>query len=116
MRAREPLSDIGHAIQSYVEPRGFAVVRDFVGHGIGRALHEPPRCPTTGAGERDAAAARDGARGRADDQRWRPRRSRCWRTTGRPSPADGALSAHFEHTIAVTEQGPEVLTRRLALM
>jgi methionyl aminopeptidase len=43
------LGDIGHAIQSYVEPRGFSVVRDFVGHGIGRALHEPPQVPNYGA-------------------------------------------------------------------
>jgi methionyl aminopeptidase len=108
------LGDIGHAIQSYVEPRGFSVVRDFVGHGIGRALHEPPQVPNYGA-------AGSGMRLRPgmvlavepminagvpqvevleDD----------WTAVTR----DGKLSAHFEHTILVTEHGPEILTRRSA--
>jgi methionyl aminopeptidase len=106
------LGDIGHAIQSYVEPRGFSVVRDFVGHGIGRALHEPPQVPnygTPGTGMRlrpgmvlavepmiNAGAPQ--VEVLEDD----------WTAVTR----DGKLSAHFEHTILVTEQGPEILTRR----
>jgi methionyl aminopeptidase len=106
------LGDIGHAIQSYVEPRGFSVVRDFVGHGIGRALHEPPQVPnygTPGSGMRlrpgmvlavepmiNAGVAQ--VEVLEDD----------WTAVTR----DGKLSAHFEHTILVTEQGPEILTRR----
>jgi methionyl aminopeptidase len=106
------LGDIGHAIQSYVEPRGFSVVRDFVGHGIGRALHEPPQVPNYGspgsgmrlrpgmvlAVEPMINAGVPQVEVLEDD----------WTAVTR----DGKLSAHFEHTILVTEQGPEILTRR----
>ncbi|HET9449443.1 MAG TPA: type I methionyl aminopeptidase [Aggregicoccus sp.] len=106
------LGDIGHAIQSYVEPRGFSVVRDFVGHGIGRALHEPPQVPNYGspgtwmrlrpgmvlAVEPMINAGAPQVEVLEDD----------WTAVTR----DGRLSAHFEHTILVTEQGPEILTRR----
>jgi methionyl aminopeptidase len=106
------VGDIGHAIQSYVEPRGFSVVRDFVGHGIGRALHEAPQVPNYG---------RPG-----DGLRLRPGMVLAVEpmiNAGAPQvevldddwtavTRDGKLSAHFEHTILVTEAGPEILTRR----
>lgn len=109
-RAGSRVGDIGAAVQGYVEPRGYSVVREFVGHGIGRRLHEPPQVPNYGraglgpalrpgmviaiepmvnAGASDVVTLEDG---------WTARTS------------DGSLSAHFEHTVAVTENGPEILT------
>lgn len=105
------LSDISYAIQSWVEAQGFSVVRDFVGHGIGRSLHEepeipnfgPPHCgpvlkegmvlaiePMVNAGSWETKILDDG-----------------WTV----ATADGKSSAHFEHTVAVTPGGPEILTQ-----
>ena len=105
------LSDISHAVQQTVEREKFGIVRDFVGHGIGRALHEEPPIPNYGAphtgprlqagmvlaiepmitlGDGDVDVLEDG-----------------WTAVTR----DRSLAAHFEHTVAVTERGPEVLTR-----
>ncbi|MCU0587405.1 MAG: type I methionyl aminopeptidase [Syntrophobacteraceae bacterium] len=105
------LSDISHAIQTYVETRGFSVVREFVGHGIGQALHEPPQIPNYGppgkgvklkAGMVFAIEPMINL-GRADvevlDDRWTA------------VTVDRRLSAHFEHTVAVTQNGPDILTR-----
>jgi len=105
------LSDISHAVQGWVEPLGFSVVRDFVGHGIGRKLHESPQLPNFGApgqGPRlkpgmtlaiepmiNAGVA--GVRILEDG----------WTAVTQ----DGKRSAHFEHTVAITERGPEILTR-----
>jgi methionyl aminopeptidase len=106
------LSDVSHAVQQHVEPHGFGVVRTFVGHGIGRALHEEPQVPNFGEpgrgpqlkpgivlaiepmvtmGSHEVKILDDG-----------------WTAVTR----DGSLAAHFEHTVAVTEKGPEVLTSR----
>ena len=105
------LSDIGHAVQSVAEAGGFSVVREYVGHGIGTSLHEPPDVknygepgkglrlrpgmvfavePMLNAGRKETRLMPDG---------WTVRT------------ADGSLSAHVEHTICVTENGPEVFTR-----
>lgn len=104
------VGDIGHAVQTEVEAAGFAVVRSLVGHGVGRSMHEEPQVPNFGrpgsgvellegmviaiepmvnAGTAEVAMAEDG-----------------WTITS----ADGALSAHFEHTVAVTADGPRILT------
>jgi methionyl aminopeptidase len=104
------LSDISHAIQSYVEARGYSVVRTFVGHGIGTALHEEPQVPNFGPpgrgprlkpgivlaiepmvniGGADVEILNDG-----------------WTVVT----TDGQLSAHFEHTVAITDEGPQILT------
>ncbi len=104
------LGDLGAAVQGLVESRGYSVVRDFVGHGIGRRLHEPPQVPNFGvsgtgvrlrpgmvlalepmvnAGGPEVVTLEDG-----------------WTAVT----ADGSLSAHFEHTVAVTDDGPEILT------
>jgi len=105
------LSDISHAVQAWVEPRGFSVVREFVGHGIGRQLHEAPQLPNFGApgqGPRLKAgmtlaiepminAGVPGVRILEDG----------WTAVTQ----DGKRSAHFEHTVAITEHGPEILTR-----
>jgi len=104
------ISDISHAIQSCVENRGFSVIRDFVGHGIGRSLHEEPQIPNFGppgrgpkirtgltlAIEPMIAAGRPEVEIQADG--W----TACTR--------DRSLAAHFEHTVALTERGPEILT------
>jgi len=108
------LSDIGHTVQSHVERFGFSVVREFVGHGIGAALHEDPQVPNFGqpgrgprlesgmvlAIEPMVNAGEPGVKVDADG--WTAR------TT------DGALSAHYEFSVAVTETGQKVLGRSVA--
>jgi methionyl aminopeptidase len=108
------VSDIGHAIQQHVEAHGFSVVREFVGHGIGAALHEEPQIANYGEPGRGPRLAegmvlaiepmvnmgRPAVKVLADG----------WTAVTR----DGSLSAHFEHTVAVTKAGPRVLTERSA--
>ena len=104
------IGDIGAAIQAYGESRGYGVVREFVGHGVGRFLHEDPQVPNYGEPGRGPLL----------------RAGMCiaiepmfnlgdWRTKIMDDQwtvvtADGKLSSHFEHSIAITEQGPEILT------
>lgn len=109
-RAGNRLSDIGHAIQEYTEANGMNVVRDFVGHGIGRAMHEPPQVPHYGEPGRGPLL--------------RPGMVICIEpqvVLGSPKikfladgwtavTVDGSLSAHFEHTVAITPGGPQILT------
>ncbi len=104
------IGDIGHAVQSYVEANGFSVVRQFVGHGVGTHLHEAPEVPNFGnqghgirlmpgmtiaiepmvnVGKPEVKIMPDG-----------------WTTLTK----DGSLSAHFEHTIAITPDGPQIMT------
>jgi len=106
------VSDIGHAIQQHVEAHGFSVVREFVGHGIGASLHEEPQIANYGEPGRGPRLAegmtlaiepmvnmgKPGVKVLADG----------WTAVTR----DGSLSAHFEHTVAVTKDGPLVLTSR----
>lgn len=104
------LGDIGHAIQSYVESHGFSVVRDFVGHGIGRDMHEDPQVlhyGTSGRGQRlvegmvmtiEPMINIGDYRIKLDDNGWTART------------LDGSLSAQFEHTIAITKDGAVILT------
>jgi methionyl aminopeptidase len=108
------VSDIGHVIQAHVEANGFSVVREFVGHGIGASLHEEPQIANYGEPGRGPRLAegmvlaiepmvnmgRPAVKVLADG----------WTAVTR----DGSLSAHFEHTVAVTKDGPLVLTQRLA--
>jgi methionyl aminopeptidase len=110
-RTGSRLFDISYAIQNYVEAHGFSVVRNFVGHGIGRALHEEPQLPNFGrpgkgimlmqgmtlaiepmvnAGSWEVEVLDDG-----------------WTAVT----SDGSLSAHFEHTVAITADGPKALTK-----
>ena len=109
-RAGGRIGDISHAVQSYVEANGFSVVRQFVGHGVGTKLHEDPEVPNFGRaghgirlmpgmtlaiepmvnmGDYQVKVLRDG-----------------WTTVT----ADGSLSAHFEHTVVITEDGPKIMT------
>ncbi len=106
------VSDIGHAIQTHVEASGFSVVREFVGHGIGASLHEEPQIANYGEPGRGPRLAegmtlaiepmvnmgRPAVKVLADG----------WTAVTK----DGSLSAHFEHTVAVTKNGPLVLTLR----
>jgi methionyl aminopeptidase len=106
------ISDIGHAIQARVEAEGFSVVREFVGHGIGASLHEEPQIANFGEPGRGPRLAegmtlaiepmvnmgKPAVKVLADG----------WTAVTR----DGSLSAHFEHTVAVTKDGPDVLTLR----
>ena len=105
------LSDISHAVESYTVPKGFSVVKTLVGHGIGHSMHEEPQVPNFGppsqgvkleeglviaiepmlnAGRSDVFTKDDG-----------------WTVVT----ADKSLSAHFEDTVAITKDGPEILTR-----
>jgi methionyl aminopeptidase len=106
------LSDVSHAIQSHVEGHGFSVVRAFVGHGIGRALHEEPQVPNFGDPGR-GPQLRPGMVLAIEPMvtmgSWEVRiLDDGWTAVTK----DGSLAAHFEHTIAVTEAAPEVLTSK----
>ena len=107
------LGDIGEAIQAYVEAQGCSVVRDFVGHGIGRKFHEPPQVKhfgKRGTGERMKAGMVFTIEPMVNIGRWEVEVDPHDKWTVRT--ADGSLSAQFEHTVVVTRTGCEVLTRR----
>lgn len=110
VRPGKKLGDVGHAVQSYAEKEGFSVVRQYVGHGIGRKMHEDPQVPNYGE-PRKGTPLRPGlvlaiepmlntgtAETRVLSDKWTV------------VTADGGLSAHFEHTVAVTNGEPEILT------
>ena len=105
------LSDIGHAVQSFVEAQGLSVVRDFVGHGIGRSMHEPPQIPNfgrPGRGPRLKPGMVLAIEPMVNVGGWEVVvLSDNWTVIT----ADRSLSAHFEDTVAVTEDGPLTLTR-----
>jgi methionyl aminopeptidase len=105
------LGDIGHAVQSHVEPLGYSVVRQFVGHGIGRKMHEEPHVPNYGVKGRGLRLSEGlvvaiepminagGPEVFTEEDGWTA------------VTKDGSLSAHFEHSVAITENGPVVLSR-----
>ena len=102
--------DISRAVQKYVESNGFSVVREFVGHGVGRSLHEEPQVPNFDDGK-GSKKLRPGMTlaiepmvnvGRAAVKRLND----GWTVVTQ----DGSLSAHFEHTVLITEAEPEILT------
>jgi len=105
------LGDIGSAIQKYVEQNRFNVVRDLVGHGIGRELHEPPQVLNygkAGEGEKLVEGIVIAIEPMVVTGDWKIKNSKdgfAFVTS------DGGLSAHFEHTIAITDKGPLVLTQ-----
>jgi methionyl aminopeptidase len=106
------ITDISHAIQQCAEGAGFSVVREYVGHGVGRALHEDPQIPNYGPPGR-GPEMRPGLVIAVEPMV----NLGGWQTAVLPDDwtvvtLDGSLSAHFEHTIAVTEDGREVLTER----
>jgi methionyl aminopeptidase len=109
-RAGGRLGDISAAIQSAAEARNYGVVRDFVGHGIGRQMHEEPSVPnhgTAGTGIRLEPGLVVALEPMFNAGTWRVKlRGDGWTV----ATEDGRPSAHFEHTVAVTEAGPDVLT------
>jgi methionyl aminopeptidase len=112
VRVGARVSDIGHAVQRHVEANGFSVVREFVGHGIGASLHEEPQIANYGEPGRGPRLA-EGMVLAIEPMvnMGRPAvkiLSDGWTAVTR----DGSLSAHFEHTVAVTKEGPLVLTVR----
>jgi methionyl aminopeptidase len=105
------LLDISHAIQSYVEGNGFSVVRSFVGHGIGRELHEEPQVPNFGR-KGEGPLLREGMTLAIEPMvnagGWEVEiLDDGWTAVTK----DGSLSAHFEHTVALTDNGPLILTK-----
>jgi methionyl aminopeptidase len=104
------LSDISNAVQVFVESKGYSVVRDFVGHGIGRNLHEQPQIPNYGLPHKGpklrpgmVLAIEPMVNEKSHDVKVL---ADGWTAVT----IDGGLSAHFEHTVAITENGPEILT------
>jgi len=115
-RAGNRLSDISHAVQKVTEGAGFSVVRSLVGHGVGRSMHEDPQIPNYGPPGRgpllsegmvfavEPMITAGGPEIVVHDDEWSI------------STADGSLAAHFEHTVAVTESGPRILTAAPVLL
>ena len=105
------LSDISHAVQTVVEGQGFAVIREFVGHGIGRSLHEDPQIPNFGPPGRGPvlqAGMTMAIEPMTSSGSWRVRiLGDGWTAVTQ----DGSLAAHFEHTVALTDKGVVVLSR-----
>lgn len=105
------LSDIGHAIQHFVETNEMSVVRDYVGHGIGSSMHEEPQIPNfgkPGRGPRLLAGMTLAIEPMVNLGGWEVNTLQDnWTVVT----VDQSLSAHFEHTIAITEDGPEILTK-----
>ena len=104
------IGDISHAVQSYVEAQGYSVVRQFVGHGIGTHLHEPPEVPNFGNAGRGirlmpgmTLAIEPMVNAGKSDVRILPD---GWTVLT----MDGSLSAHFEHTVVITADGPKIMT------
>ena len=110
-KAGNRVGDISHAVQSYVEGQGFAVVRSLVGHGIGRQMHEEPQVPNYGTPERgprlmagQVVAIEPMVNAGVPEVMTQPD---GWTVVTK----DGRLSAHFEHTVAVGQEGPDILSR-----
>ena len=109
-RAGGRIGDIGHAVQSYIEARGFSVVRKFIGHGVGTNLHEAPEVPNFGQPGRGirltpgmTIAIEPMVNAGGPDVKILPD---GWTVLTK----DGSLSAHFEHTVAITSDGPKIMT------
>lgn len=104
------IGDISAAVQKYVESNGYSVVRDLVGHGIGKSLHEEPSVPNFGKAGK-GPLLREGTTICIEPMV----NAGTWRVITMPDgwtmkSQDGSLSAHFEHTVAITRNGPEILT------
>jgi methionyl aminopeptidase len=104
------LSDIGHAVQTVAENEGFSVVREYVGHGIGTAMHEEPQVPNYGPPGKGIKLKVGHVLAVEPMVNVGTARTTLFDDGWTVLTADGRLSAHFEHTIAVTDHGPEVLT------
>ena len=114
-QAGNRIGDIGHAVQSYVEENGFSVVRSFVGHGVGKELHEDPEVPNfgnPGRGPRLVPGMTIAIEPMVNQKACAVKTlSDGWTV----KTCDGGLAAHFEHTIAITASGPEILTHEMCI-
>ena len=116
VRNSNRVMDISKEIQTYVEGEGFSIVRDFVGHGIGRELHEEPQIPNfipsgrAGGGVRLCSGMVMAIEPMVNEV---SERTKILEDGWTAVTYDGKLSAHFEHTVALTDNGPEILTERI---
>ncbi|MDQ4143187.1 MAG: type I methionyl aminopeptidase [Actinomycetota bacterium] len=106
------LGDVGHAVEQVALAAGFSIVREYVGHGVGRALHEDPQIPNYGPPGRRQALAPGMTLAIEPMINLGGERTKVLGDAWTVETLDGSLSAHFEHTVAITEEGHEVLTRR----
>ena len=110
MRPGNRLGEVSHAIQTYIESRGFGVVREYVGHGVGRQMHEEPQVPNYGPPDRGPVLKKGmvlALEPMVTMGDWRTRQlDDHWTVVT----ADGSLAAHFEHTVAVTDGEAQILT------
>lgn len=104
------LGAISHAIQTYVESRGFGVVREYVGHGVGRQMHEEPQVPNYGPPDRGPLLKKGMVLALEPMVTMGDWRTRQMEDNWTVKTVDGSLAAHFEHTIAITDGEPRVLT------
>jgi methionyl aminopeptidase len=104
------LSDIGHAVQSVAEAAGYGVVREYTGHAIGTAMHESPQVPNWGAPGKGPKLRPGNVFAIEPMVNLGSAQTRVLADGWGVVTADGSLSAHFEHSIAVTDDGPEILT------
>ena len=111
MMSGSRLSDIGHAVQKTAEAAGYSVVRQFVGHGIGKQMHEPPQIPNYGRPGRGPRLLPGMVFAIEPMVNVGTERVKMLDDEWTAVTVDGELSAHFEHTVLITDDGPEVLTR-----
>ncbi|MBP1889987.1 methionyl aminopeptidase [Clostridium moniliforme] len=104
------LTDISHAIQKYVEANGFSIVKTFVGHGIGRDLHEDPEVPNFGRPGKGPMLTKGMALAIEPMVNEGSFRVRTLKDNWTVVTSDGSLSAHYENTVAILPDGPEILT------
>lgn len=109
-RAGNRIGDIGHAIQSFIENYGFGIVREYVGHGIGRLLHETPSVPNFGKARKGLLLKEGMCLAVEPMITMGSYRTKVLKDGWTVVTKDGSLAAHFEHTIAITPRGPEILT------
>ena len=105
------LSDISHAIQSHVEEFGFSVVREFVGHGVGRSLHEDPQIPNYGPPDRGPRLESGMVLAIEPMINQGTYKVQVLEDGWTVKTIDGKKSSHYEHTIAITDNGPDILTK-----
>lgn len=105
------LGDVSWAIQSHAEASGFGVIREYVGHGIGRDMHEDPQIPNFGHSGRGLLLKKGMTFALEPMVAAGDWRTKVLKDNWTVVTMDGSLAAHFEHTIAITEEGPEILTR-----
>ncbi|MGA9994291.1 MAG: type I methionyl aminopeptidase [Pyrinomonadaceae bacterium] len=110
-RAGRHLGDIGWAVQSYAEAHGYSIVREYVGHGIGRRMHEDPQIPNYGTPGKGAKIKNGYVFAVEPMINMGTHQTKVLADGWTVITLDGQPSAHVEHTIAITENGPEVLTR-----